>query len=74
MDKQNTNSCVVMNNTDLFSHIFSFLRNKAHLKCDNCDFTIQWDKSKPKKCDYVSTGKNITCFNCWKKGHDCWVC
>ena len=74
MENINTATFNVMNNKDLFRHIFTFLRSKAELKCENCNFIIQWDKSKPKKSDYVSNGQYITCFKCWQKGHDCWLC
>jgi len=64
----------VMNNTDLFREVFSYLRKNPEIGCSNCNLVIQWDKTKPKKYDYVSNGKFITCFTCWQKGHDCWVC
>lgn len=65
MENINTATFNVMNNKDLFRHIFTFLRSEAELKCENCNFIIQWDNSKPRKCDYVSNGEKILCFNCW---------
>ena len=55
----------VMNNKDIFREIFSFLRKDAIVKCDLCHLIIQWDNTRPKKCDYVACGERTLCFNCW---------
>ena len=59
-----------MNNYDLRSVIWKFLRKKAYKRCKRCKIVLMWNQDNTIN-HYVEYGNILHCHNCYRELVNC---